>query len=51
MGSNMVNRYRPMRVVPTITTRVVITTFSIMRSANIMRGGQGRQQLIESVFG
>jgi len=42
MGSIMVNRHRPMRVVPTITTRVVIlATGSILRCGRHYGGGQG----------
>lgn len=45
MGSIMVYRHRPMRVVPTITTRVVIRPRAPSCVAgDIMAGGGGRQQ-------
>ncbi len=43
MGRNMVYRYRPMRVVPTITTSVIMVTCSLMLGGDIMAGGKGRQ--------
>lgn len=51
MGQIMVYRHRPMRLVPTITTRVVIVPGSFCVESDIMEGGQGRQQAIESVLG
>lgn len=50
MGSIMVYRYRPMRVVPTITTSVLIARGSFLRGMDIMSGGKGRQQAIAPIF-
>ena len=50
MGSTMVYRYRPMRVVPTITTSVLIARGSFIACENIMCGGKGRQQAIAPFF-
>ncbi len=51
MGSKMVYRYRPMRLVPTMTTRVIIVPGSFCVKGDIMGGGQGRQQAIEPILG
>ncbi|NOD29222.1 hypothetical protein [Ruegeria atlantica] len=50
MGSIMVYRYRPMRVVPTITTSVLIARGSFLLGGDIMVGGKGRQQAIAPIF-
>ncbi len=50
MGSIMVYRYRPMRVVPTITTSVFIARGSFFAWGDIMSGGKGRQQAIVPIF-
>jgi len=50
MGSIMVYRYRPMRVVPTITTSVLIARGSLLLGSDIMGGGKGRQQAIAPIF-
>ncbi len=50
MGSIMVYRYRPMRVVPTITTSVLIARGSFFACRDIMVGAQGRQQAIAPIF-
>ncbi|MCA0855747.1 hypothetical protein [Phaeobacter italicus] len=47
MGSIMVYRYRPMRMVPTITTRVFIALAPLSVEADLMTGGRGRQQAKE----
>ncbi|MEZ0467831.1 hypothetical protein C6W91_14665 [Phaeobacter sp. SYSU ZJ3003] len=45
MGQIMVNRYRPMRLVPTMTTREVIyPRLLFCVEAQTMTGRQGRQQ-------
>jgi len=45
MGSIVVYRYRPMRLVPTITTRAFIATGSVYCvAADIMSVSGGRQQ-------
>lgn len=50
MGSIMVYRYRPMRVVPTITTSVLIARGSFLLGGDIMVGGGERQQAIPPIF-
>ncbi len=44
MGQIVVYRYRPMRVVPTITTSFVIASGSFLLGGDIMSGARGRQQ-------
>lgn len=51
MGSKMVYRYRPMRLVPTMTTRVIIVPGSFCVDGDIMGGRRGRQQVIGSNLG
>ena len=51
MGSKMVYRYRPMRLVPTTTTRVIIAPGSFYVSTDIIGGERGRQRAIESILG
>ncbi len=50
MGSIMVYRYRPMRVVPTITTSVLIAKGSFFACRDIMSRGKGRQQAFAPIF-
>lgn len=41
MGQNMVYRYRPMRLVPTITTRVIIVTGPFMLGGTLWGAARG----------
>ncbi len=50
MGSIMVYRYRPMRLVPTITTSVLIARGSFQLDRDLMGGRRGRQQAIAPIF-
>lgn len=43
MGQIMVYRYRPVRVVPKITTSVIIVTGPFLLAGDIMAGRGGRQ--------
>ncbi len=47
MGSIVVYRYRPMRLVPTTTTSAVIAYRLLLLVADIIGGATGRQQAIE----